>query len=185
MRHGVVVLVSVVVVVTGLRVVVSCEVLVVVREALSEAQPVSDASDKRAAAARQGRMNFFISVIGVWLVNLQAPNYGIGGLSAMGCNPTVRLIRKARRKSQTGNIQQTTSNAQHPKEYGPSGVIGCSMLNVRCSMFSGCTDTSHGRIAGNTNLASGRFESRTERDCVEDQSQRVASGSGLENFVRL
>lgn len=60
------VLVSVVVVVTGLRTVVSWEVLVVLCEAdpLSELQPISVTT----AAARHGRMSFFICVIVLFVV---------------------------------------------------------------------------------------------------------------------
>lgn len=58
-NHGVVV-VSVVVVVTGLRTVVSCDVVVVRWVALSELHPVMAT---RAMATRQGRMIFFISMV--------------------------------------------------------------------------------------------------------------------------
>ena len=68
MRHGVV-LVSVVVVVVGLWVVVDSDVLVVVCEAVPLAQAESD---NRAMAARHGRMSFFIGMIVIWIVTLQA-----------------------------------------------------------------------------------------------------------------
>jgi hypothetical protein len=53
-----VVLVSVVVVVTGLRTVVSSEVVVVVREAVPSLLQAD--RDKRAASARHDRISFFI-----------------------------------------------------------------------------------------------------------------------------
>src|SRR5664280_386776 len=74
------VFVSVVVVVTGAGTVV-CSVVVVV---LCVASPffsftVEQAdSDIRATAARQGMISFFISMIVVWFVTLQARSYAIG-----------------------------------------------------------------------------------------------------------
>ena len=83
-------LVSVVVVVTGLRIVVSSDVLVVLRVAvpLSEAQAESD---KRATAARHGRISFFIGMFVCLFFGLLlcSPIYAIGGSWAMGCNPTM------------------------------------------------------------------------------------------------
>lgn len=76
------VFVSVVVVVTGLRTVVSSEVVVVVREAVPSLLQAD--SDKRAASARQDRINFFMvwSEFGLLLdpVNLGHPahdSYGV------------------------------------------------------------------------------------------------------------
>lgn len=80
------VLVSVMVVVTGLRIVVSCDVVVVLRvDVPSLAQPVSD---NRAATARHGRMNFIIGIIVVWFLNLTCKITPLVGCMAMGCNPT-------------------------------------------------------------------------------------------------
>ena len=77
--------VSVVVVVTGAGTVVCCVVVVVLCVAGSVEQPDSNT---RAATARHGMISFFISIIVVWFVVLQAHDYTIGWPYGMGCNPT-------------------------------------------------------------------------------------------------
>jgi hypothetical protein len=60
-------------------------VVLVVVDGVDE-QPVSVT---RAAVAMHAIMNFVISIIVIWFVNLQACRYAIGWSYAMGCNPTV------------------------------------------------------------------------------------------------
>jgi len=81
----------VVVVVTGLRIVVSSDVVVVVLVAV----PLSvahAASDNRATAARHGRISLFISVLVVWMLTLQLMDYATEPSRAMGCNPNMPAL---------------------------------------------------------------------------------------------
>jgi len=60
-------------------------VVVVLVVVVGVVQPVSDTM---ATAARHAMTSFFISIIFVWFVILQACNYAIGWLFTMGYNPT-------------------------------------------------------------------------------------------------
>jgi len=90
-------------------------VVVVLVVVVGVAQPDSDAM---ATAAKHARIIFFISIIFVWFVVLQAQNYVISLSNAMGCNPTSYSSSITANVSDRAQCAIAIPTGFHPKAAG-------------------------------------------------------------------